>query len=392
MQFARHLNDFKPSYIRTILQAATEPGVISLAGGLPSEENFPLELLQQASASVLSDPQALQYGITEGEPNLREWIVNSMSTETVSTETLDLRRDQVLISSGSQQAMDLLVRSLIDPGDGVVMEAPSYLGALQVFHLARANVVSVEQTDSGPDLNQLEAIFSQRRPKLFYTVTDFHNPTGCCWSLQTRQNVLQLAQRYGVTILEDAPYRNIRFSGKQLPSLFELAPEQVCYLGSFSKTVTPGLRLGYLCASPDIIEMVARVKQAADLHSSTLCQRLLLPVLKSRQYQNHLNTLKCDYRERRDVLAGALNHYLNGKVSFSLPEGGMFIWARLLNVNTTVLAENALKKKVAIVPGSVFYEGDTSEGSEYIRLNFTHGAPAMLEQAVERLSDVISNI
>ncbi len=376
----------KPSYIREILQAATNDEVISLAGGLPAETSFPYEQLRKAASIVLTDPTALQYSITEGEPELRQWVATY----------LDADINQILITSGAQQAMDLVTRALIQPGDGVVVEAPAYLGALQIFTLARANIIAIEQTSTGPDLNQLESAF-QRGPKIFYAVPDFHNPTGCCWPKATRKKVLALASQYGVAIIEDAPYRELRYGGTTVPSLYELAPERVCHTGSFSKTTAPGLRLGFLCANKALLSQVSLIKQATDLHSSTLCQRLLLSCLQEPFYSAHINGLRNDYRHRRNTLVAALQDQLGDKISFEIPEGGMFLWLSLASGNTDKLADQCPGSNVVVVPGSVFYP-DKQHGCgvdkplNKIRLNFTHTKPELLTEGVKRLAAVINGM
>lgn len=387
MQLTSTIDNLRPSYIRTILQAATAPGMISLAGGLPAEQNFPLQAMREAAEQVLQDASSLQYANTSGEPELRQWVAEHLQSEPTA----------ILITNGAQQALDLIARALLNPGDSVVMEAPSYLGALQVFEIARAKLLTVDQLTQGPDLEQLETLFRSQRPTLFYAIPDFHNPTGCCWSLQVRQAVVALAEKYQVLIVEDAPYRQLRYSGTSLPSLLELAPHQVCHLGSFSKIAAPGLRLGYLCANPEIIAGTTRVKQATDLHSSTLGQRLLLACLQHPSHAQHLDNTTTLYRQRRDVLAQALEQTLNGQLRFELPEGGMFLWATTQAYDTDVLAQQTLAANVAIVPGSAFFASANSiespprqGGRNSMRLNFSHGSPEQLREAVRRIGSVLN--
>ncbi len=387
----------KPSYIREILEAATNAETISLAGGLPATNSFPAARIRDAASKILEDPGALQYSTTEGEPELRHWIADSLSA------AFNTGIDQILITNGAQQAMDLIARTLLEPGDNVVVEVPAYLGALQVFNLARANILAIEQTTTGPDLNELEAAFRQQ-PKLFYAVSDFHNPTGVCWPLEKRQQVIALAKQYRVSILEDAPYRDLRYSGRTLPTLYELASEQTYHIGSFSKVVAPGLRLGYLCAKSgaglgdagSAISQMAIVKQTTDLHSSNLCQRLLMSCLQEPFYSEHLNRLRKQYRRQRDTLVQAVHEYLGERVDFSVPEGGLFLWLSTLNLDTDKLAECALRQDIAIVPSSVFYPklgAHTKAMAKHkMRLNFSHSGPACLVEGVKRLASVIESI
>ncbi|MBV1932436.1 MAG: PLP-dependent aminotransferase family protein [Porticoccaceae bacterium] len=385
----------QPSYIREILHAATSPEMISLAGGLPATSSFPTERMREAVSVILDDPTALQYSTTEGEPELRRWIAESLNSESLNTESSTPTHtdiNQILITNGAQQAMDLVARTLLKAGDKVVVEAPAYPGALQVFNLARANIIPVDQESAGPNLKQLEAAFRQQ-PKLFYAMPDFHNPTGCCWSVSVRREVISLAKKYQVTIIEDAPYRALRYSGETLPSLYQLSPEGVFHIGSFSKVAAPGLRLGYLCADSKVgesaISDITVVKQTTDLHSSTFCQRLLLACLQEPFHTEHLLMVRQDYRHRRDTLAKALTDQLGDQVSFAMPEGGMFLWLGVNNIDSDLIAARALDNNIAIVPGSVFYPGHHSKKTNKIRLNFSHATPALLTEGIKRLAGVI---
>ncbi len=391
-------NLVQPSYIREILQAATSAEMISLAGGLPATSSFPTERMREAVSIILDDPTALQYSTTEGEPELRHWIAESLNIEPLNAESSTPTHtdiNQILITNGAQQAMDLVARTLLKAGDKVVVEAPAYPGALQVFNLARASIIPVDQESTGPNLQQLEAAFKQQ-PKLFYAVPDFHNPTGCCWSISVRHEVTSLAKKYQVTIVEDAPYRALRYSGETLPSLYQLSPEGVFHIGSFSKVTAPGLRLGYLCAgskaSESVISDIAVVKQTTDLHSSTFCQRLLLACLQEPFYTEHLLKVRQDYHHCRDTLAKALADQLGDQMSFSMPEGGMFLWLSVNNIDSDLIAARALDNNIAIVPGSVFYPEQSSKRSNKIRLNFSHSNPTLLTEGVKRLAGVINGL
>ena len=261
MLAAERLHQLCPSYIREILAASTDPGMLSLAGGLPAQTLFPMDLLQQATVSALADPAAFQYSRTEGDPLLLEKLAHKF----------DCSPDNLLVTTGSQQGLDLIARAYLNPGDPVLVESPCYLGTLQVFALAEAQVITVPQTSRGPDLEKLEQLLIKHRPKLFYAVPDFHNPTGVCWSLMTRQRVAELLNRFDTALIEDAPYRSLRFTGAALPMVSELTDATVLRLHSFSKTIAPGLRLGVVEGEPDLLidfatlTGAARVALGADL-------------------------------------------------------------------------------------------------------------------------------
>ncbi|PVZ68158.1 PLP-dependent aminotransferase family protein [Pelagibaculum spongiae] len=380
MQPADHLQNMSPSYIREILKAATAENVISLAGGLPAAEHFPMALLQQPLQQISQSPELFQYGATAGYQPLLDFCAEHYQLETGNSG---------LITTGSQQGLDLIARAFLNPGDGVAMEAPCYLGALQVFELAKAELFTVEQSDSGPDLVALEQLFAKGNIKIFYAVPDFHNPTGRVWPLAARQAVAKLCQRYKVGLIEDAPYRELRYHGDALPMVSSFCPEQAWILRSFSKIALPGIRLAFISGPQNWIDPLIKIKQASDLHSPIPLQALLLGLLKSSEFNNHLLKLREQYAERYQALSGALDKYLGDKISFQQVEGGMFLWLELNQkndqpINTMKLAERALENNVAVVPGEVFYPvGQLSRPA--LRLNFSHASPQQLEIAIQRL-------
>lgn len=372
---AQCTGSLKPSYIREILHAASSPGVISLAGGLPASDLFPMDLLHEAALAVVADTNTFQYGLTEGEVALRDWI--SSFHGLAHTEC-------VLITTGSQQALDLIARAYLNPGDKVLVENPCYLGALQIFALAGVECISVDQQEDGPDLDQLASSIHRQQPKVFYAVPDFHNPTGVSWSLQKRRCVASLLNDSGVTFIEDSPYRALRYSGDELPQVCDLLVGDRFRLGSFSKTVAPGLRLGYVCGDNALIRALTLVKQASDLHSTRLTQLMTVKLLQSDQFPCHMANLQHHYKQRRDVLAAALEAQLGHVAHFVLPEGGMFIWLEMPGIDTDALANAALQHKVAVVPASAFLPPG-AKSSAALRLNFSHSMPGLLDEAVKRL-------
>ena len=379
MKLAKSLQAIKPSYIREILSAANSPDVISLAGGLPDQATFPLDLMAQSLSNLSTMPQLFQYGNTAGYAPLLDYFRVLYQ--------LPSSHDGIICTS-SQQALDLIARAFINPGDTVVMEAPSYLGALQAFGLAQANIESVSQRIDGPDLHELEALFSSKEVSIFYAVPDFHNPTGICWSLAIRQKVALLCQQYDVTLIEDAPYRELRFSGDDLALVSSFCPEHSIVLRSYSKIATPGIRLGLVTGKADWITALNTIKQAADLHSSVPMQAVLLDLLQHDGFAQHLNKIRNLYQTRYQALMRKIKQELPSYSHVDTVEGGMFIWLVLPECDVDCLAKSALESGVAVVPSSVFFQ-DRSNVTPALRLNFTNATIEELDSAIERLAIVI---
>lgn len=383
MQIAQSLQQIQPSYIREILQAASQPDVISLAGGLPAIEQLPNDLLTKVVETLPQQTALFQYGLTAGYAPLLTYLNHHYQVPSDHSG---------VICTGSQQALDIVARTFIDSGDHIVLEAPSYLGALQVFGLAQAQIHNVQQRQDGPDLKQLEALFSQHNVKLFYAVPDFHNPTGICWSLTTRQQVAELCKQFNVGFIEDVPYRALRFSGEDLPLVSSFCPEQSVVLRSFSKIASPGIRLGYATAQESWINAMIKVKQATDLHSSLPMQALLLGLLKDKRFDTHLMHIRQLYQERYHHLRQALLEQLPaGNYTVSPVCGGMFLWLLLPPCNVDKVAQAALENGVAVVPSSVFYQ-QRGEAQPALRLNFTYASKIQLEIAAKRLTQVLVNL
>jgi len=378
MQLAKSLQNIQPSYIREILSAASAPGVISLAGGLPDDATFPLALMAKSLAQLPQKPALFQYGNTAGYQPL-----------------LDHFREQyqlpdshdAIVCTGSQQGLDLIARAFINPGDTIVMEAPSYLGALQVFGLAQANIISIAQNDQGPDLAQLEACFASNDVTMFYAVPDFHNPTGVCWSLAVRQRVAKLCQQYQVALIEDVPYRELRFTGQAQPLVSSFCPDNSLVLRSFSKIATPGIRLGLVTGKADWISPLNRIKQGADLHSSIPMQAVLLDLLQHQGFDQHIAQLRELYQARYRALAEHIALKLP-QCQFNAVDGGMFIWLSLPACDVDALAQAALENGVAVVPSTVFYQ-ERSDVAPALRLNFTNATEQELGEAIDRLATVM---
>ncbi|NVC61744.1 PLP-dependent aminotransferase family protein [Vibrio sp. 05-20-BW147] len=377
MEIARSLQQIQSSYIREILAAASDPSVISLAGGLPDEQTFPIELMKPTLEKLSEMPQVFQYGATAGYTPLLNFLKTYMSLP----ET-----HMAMACTGSQQGLDLIARAYINPGDTVVMEAPSYLGAMQVFGLVSANIATVSQTEAGPNLDELEACFKQHSPKMFYAVPDFHNPTGVCWSLETRKQVAKLCIEHKVAFIEDAPYRELRFQGEALPLVSDFCPQDSIVLRSFSKIASPGLRIGIVTGKVSYLEPLIKVKQGADLHSSVPMQALLLGLLEHEKFPEHMEKIRALYQSRYQVLAEALQTQLPENCQLKSVDGGMFVWVTLPECDTFALAKSLLGNGVAVVPSPVFYPAG-QKAQAALRLNFTNATPEQLKEAVTRLAE-----
>jgi 2-aminoadipate transaminase len=374
-----------PSAVREILKVAEQPDVLSFAGGLPAPELFPVEAIAAAHAAVLEREgrAALQYSTTEGYLPLREWVAADFTARGVPTQA-----DQVLITNGSQQGLDLAARVLLDPGAVVVTENPSYLAALQVFHAARAQVVAVPSDAQGVLPEALAQVLATRDVRLLYLVPNFANPTGATLSLTRRLAVMALAQAHGVPVLEDDPYGALRYHGEPLAPLASLLPELVLSLGTFSKTLAPGLRLGWMRTPRAMRAHLVVAKQASDLHSGTLAQRATVELLRTFDYAAHVEHLRVVYGERCTVMDTTLARELPKGSRWVKPEGGLFFWVTLPEpLDALELLPLAVAQKVAYVPGAPFFVRDAAPNT--LRLNFSNRAPADLREGLARLGRLL---
>lgn len=376
---SRRVQAARSSVIRDLLKVVEQPGMLSLAGGLPAPESFPVGRMREAVDRVLGSSAGLasplQYGPTEGVGPLRDWVAAQAGAA----------QENVVVTTGSQQALDLLAHALCDPGDTVVVEHPAYLGAIQAFEAAGAVLEPVASDAHGLCVDQLEArLAAGLRPKACYVAPNFQNPTGATLALDRRRALAGLADRYGFLVVEDDPYRELRFRGEHLPQVRSFGANVVS-LGSTSKVLAPGLRVGWLVAPAWLVPAVARLKQGRDLHTSSLSQWLAHDVLTDDAFlAAHRPVLASLYASRCDALCAALVARFGGGVSFDAPEGGMFVWARLAGVDTTALLPVAAAGGVAFVPGSAFHlDGG---GAEHARLSFATLTPDGLAEAVRRLA------
>ena len=372
------------SAIREILKITEQPDVISFAGGLPSPATFPTERIAQAAQRVLTDnPTAsLQYSATEGYLPLREWVARRYSTDDVT-----IRASQVLITTGSQQALDLLGKVLIDPASKVLVETPTYLGALQSFSLYEPHYVQVPTDDAGlvPSGLTPELIDGAR---LLYTQPNFQNPTGRRLPLDRREALAALARTAAFPIIEDDPYGALDYRGTPLPTLLSLAPEHIVHLGTFSKVLAPGLRLGYLIAPEHLHFKLVQAKQATDLHTPSFTQRVAYEVIKDGFLDEHIPQIRTLYRDQCEAMLAALGRHMPEGVSWNRPEGGMFLWVDLPNgVDSMELLQAAIAQNVAFVPGAPFYANEPRMNC--LRLSFVTVPPAKIDEGIARLAALI---
>lgn len=379
MAFSERVDRLKSSLIREILAAAQRPEVMSFAGGLPAEPMLPKVEWAQMPVSMG------QYGMSEGEPALREVIAAQARALGV-----DCAASQVLIVSGSQQTLDLASKLFIDRGTEVLLEAPTYLAALQVFQLFGADCLAVPQEADGPSLEALRQRLEQHKPAFAYLIPTFQNPSAVRYSEEKRDAVAALLDEFNVTLIEDEPYRELVFDeGSARPIVSRMRKASWIYTGTVSKTLLPGLRVGYLIATPDLFPYLLRLKQSADLHTNRIGQWQALQWLGSEQYHAHLSELRRFYRLRRDAMQDALQAHFGDLADWQLPQGGLFFWLQLKHpVDTRTLLKPALAENVVFMPGEPFFV-DPEQNLGYLRLNFSHVAPERLSEGVRRLANVI---
>ena len=372
--------------IAELLAAADRKDVISFSIGLPAPELLPLETLEGLTTEIMRDSGSAPFlhCPTEGHTPLRETLARWVTSRGIHAKT-----SEVLVLSGSQQGLDLASRVFIDPGDVVVVEEPTYVGALQAFRAAQARVIGVPLDKDGMRTDILASVLEHHRPKLIYTLPTFQNPSGAVMSLDRRRCLLELAARWQVPILEDDPYSELRYQGDALPSLKALDEhDQVLYLSTFSKVVLPGLRIGYFVVPPVVLRQLVQVKQSADLHSNSFGQYLLERFVSNGHFAAHVERLKGVYCRRRDAMAGALGREESMELRFDVPRGGFYIWCKLPDgIEQSTLMAHAASRGVSFLPGRACFAADPPENA--IRLNFTYCCEESIGEGVERLCDAL---
>jgi len=395
-RYAQRMKGMKSSIVREILKITSQPDVISFAGGMPAPELFPLKEIEQACVKVLRKhgSSALQYSISEGYVPLREFIVQKMARYNIMATV-----DNVLITTGSQQGLDLVARVLVDPGDVIIVEAPTFVGALQSFTAYQASYAGVPLDDEGMMVDVLQQKIVETHPKFMYVLPNFQNPAGVTLSKNRRERLVTLAHQYGVPILEDDPYGELRFEGEHLEPLVVLSARQngqqsgyfegdVIYMSTFSKTLAPGLRLGWVVAPVEVIKKLVQAKQGADLHTSTFDQMMAYEVVSDGFLDEHVKEIKETYRQRRDAMLTAMDQRFPDGTTWTRPQGGLFLWVRLPEgVDCEELIKEAIEQKVAFVPGTAFYADGS--GHDSLRLTFATCPSDMIDEGIKRLGKAI---
>jgi DNA-binding transcriptional MocR family regulator len=389
LKYANRMNNIKASEIRELLKLTQRPEIISFAGGLPAPESFPIQEFIKVGKEVLekSGAQALQYASTEGHPPLREAITKRMAKVKV-----EVNSDDILVTSGSQQGLDFAAKIFINPGDIIICESPTYLGAINAFKAYEPKFIEVSTDKDGMNMDELEkALKNNNNVKFIYVIPDFQNPSGKTWSIERRVKLIELGNKYDVAIIEDNPYGELRFEGEILPAVKHFDTEgRVAFLGTFSKILCPGLRLGWIAASPEMLNKFIMVKQGADLQSSTISQMEAAKFFELYDIEAHIQKIIDLYRVRRDLMMKTIEEEFPEGVTATYPEGGLFTWVILPEyMNARELALKALEQNVAYVPGGSFFPNGGNENT--FRLNYSNMDEERIVEGIKRLGKVLKD-
>ena len=389
LSYAKRMENIKASEIRELLKLTQKPEIISFAGGLPAPESFPVDEFIKVTKEVLEKEgaKALQYGSTEGHPALREAIAKRMADSQVATTA-----DNILITSGSQQGLDFAAKIFINPGDIIICESPTYLGAINAFKAYEPKFIEIDTDKDGMDMDQLEKTLKENdNVKFIYAIPDFQNPSGKTWSISRRRKLVELANEYNVAIIEDNPYGSLRFEGDFLPAIKHFDTEgRVAFLGTFSKILAPGLRLGWVDADKAFLEKFILVKQGADLQSSTISQMEVAKFIELYDLDEHIQKIITLYKGRRDLMLKTMEEEFPKEATFTYPEGGLFTWVVLPEyMNARDLAAKALEQNVAYVPGGSFYPNGGNENT--FRLNYSNMDDERIVEGIKRLGKVLKD-
>ncbi|HOP10540.1 MAG TPA: PLP-dependent aminotransferase family protein [Oscillospiraceae bacterium] len=391
LKLAKRMSQLKASEIREILKVTERPEIISFAGGLPAPELFPVEEIKEVNRLVLKTEagKALQYTTTEGYRPLREWIANRMNRKLGTSFDCD----NILITHGSQQALDLSGKVFLDEGDVVICESPTYLAAISAFKAYGCSFIEISSDENGMNMAELEEKLGDcPKAKLIYMISDFQNPTGRTWGLERRKQLAEISARYGVAVIEDNPYGELRFEGDFLPSAksFDSSGNILC-TGTFSKIFCPGYRIGWIAGDKEIIRKYVLVKQGADLQCNTIAQMEIYQYLTLYDIETHIEKIRATYKNRRNVMIGAMEEFFPENVVFTRPQGGLFAWAELPPyLNSRELLTECLKQNVAFVPGGSFFPNGGKENT--FRLNFSNMPEERIVIGINRLGSVIGRL
>lgn len=388
LTFADRMSTIPESFIREILKVSTQPGMISFAGGLPNPEFFPSEKIAIAAEQVLMKDgrKVLQYAPTEGYLPLRDYIAQRQSQK----KKMKIEAEDVLILNGAQQGLDLTAKLFLNKNSNVLVEAPSYLGAIQAFSVFEPAFQEVEMVEGGPDMLSFNYLLQKKQPVFFYCVPNFQNPTGNTYDKAHRLEVVSALKQTNTILVEDNPYGEIFFENSDLPSFHELMPAQTIYLGSFSKIVSPGLRLGWAVGNKEILKKMAVAKQASDLHSNNFAQRVLHQFLIDNPIESHLDSIRTFYKSQADHMQRLMRLHFPTDVKWICPNGGMFIWVTLPeSMDSSALLEKAIQEQVLFVPGKYFYTAK-GKGENCLRMNFSNPSPMEMENGIKKLGALIN--
>ena len=382
--------DFQGEFTSQILAAAADPTIISFAGGLPNPVSFPIDEMNKAASEVLEENgvQALQYSSTQGYLPLREFICERYK----KVMGLDFKADDIIITNGSQQALDMFASVMIDPDDEVMVESPSYLAALQTFHLYSPVILPVELNDDGIDCGMLEKTVKEHNPKFIYMIPNFQNPTGLTYSEEVRVKMADILKGTDIVVLEDNPYGELRFTGTAGHSLRYFLGDQVCMLGTFSKIVSPGMRIGWIaCTIPEIKEKLIAYKSTMDLHTNIFCPMVISKYLSENDLHKHIEKTKELYKQKAELMMECMAKYFPDGVEYTRPEGGMFIWATMPEgVKAVDVQREAVKHGVAVCAGDPFYEYE--RGVRTMRLNYSNASDENIDKGLKILGDVMKEL
>lgn len=390
MNYSDRIINTPPSFVRNILKVTGNPDVISFAGGLPNPISFPIDALQKSiNASIEENgPKLFQYSTTAGYLPLREYIANKYNKE----YGYDVEADDIIITTGSQEALMLIAQVLVNKGDGIIMEEPGYLGAIQAFSLTEPTFYSVKMEDDGLNVEELEKVLQNPNIKFIYTVPNFQNPTGLTYSQEKRDAIYEVLKKSDVALIEDDPYGDLRWNGKKLPYIGGGRLENSILLGSFSKTVTPGFRLGWVVSkNKELIHNINTSKEAVDLHTNIFSQYVIHHYLVNNAYQEHVDKITNLYRDQSNAMLDAMKKYFPSTVKYTKPDGGMFIWVTLEEgISALQLFDKAMEERVAFVPGDPFYTNKSNVNT--LRLNYTNSSPEVIEEGIKRLGKILHDV
>lgn len=376
-----------PSMIRAILKAMQDDEIISFAGGMPNPISFPQEELTKSMKNVVKEygSKVFQYSLTAGLPQLRKFIADRYNKKF----DLGITEDDIIITTGSQQALDLLAKVMIDKGDNVLVEKPGYLGALQAFAQYQPNFVPVELQNDGMNLDELQNILQNTKIKFGYVVPNFQNPTGVSYSKVKREKFYEIMKKNNFLLIEDDPYGELRFEGETLPYIAAGKTKNSVLLGSFSKTITPGMRLGYMITkNHKLLLAVNTAKEAADLHTNIFAQYVIWDYLMHNDFDLHIQKIKNLYKEQSSAMVNAIKEYFPKEVKYTIPQGGMFLWVTLpVGMSAMKLFDTAIKEKVAFIPGDPFYVKERNVNA--LRLNYTNASPETIKEGIKRLGKIL---